>query len=93
MKSSVVYECSYSDSEGDRISQGWMTTSSNKVKVSKGDSGQGVAERSRDIFQTQDCRHKSCGWKTAERKEEVGNEYECQHSFEGMSWLKYLNVG
>ena len=45
MKSSVVYECSYSDSEGDRISQGWMTTCSNKVKVSKGDSGQGVAER------------------------------------------------
>ena len=53
-----------------------MTTSSSKVKVSKGDGGQGVGERSRDVFQTQDYRHKSCGWKTAKKKkkEEDGNE-------------------
>lgn len=63
-----------------------MTTSSSKVKVSKGDSGQGVGERSRDVFQTQDYRHKSCGWKTAKKKKKrrMGmNEY--QQSFEGMS--------
>ena len=64
-----------------------MTTSSSKVKVSKGDGGQGVGERSRDVFQTQDYRHKSCGWKTAKKKKKrrrMGmNEY--QHSFEGMS--------
>ena len=64
-----------------------MTTSSSKVKVSKGDGGQGVGERSRDVFQTQDYRHKSCGWKTAKKKKKrrrMGMT-EDQHSFEGMS--------
>ena len=55
-----------------------MTTTNSKVKVSKGDGEQGVGERSRDVFQTQDYRHKSCGWKTAKKKkkkkEEDGND-------------------
>lgn len=92
MKLSVVYECSYMIRREIGFHRDEWLPVAVKPKSVKETAGKEWQRGAEMCSQLGIIVTGAVGGKQQTREED-GNEYEYQHSFEGLSWLKYLNVG